>query len=149
MQKSIDALELPDPDRFETFNAIQESIRNGKQGGVVTHLLWPALARMLHIDIRYQAHSQAIQAGLAVERYRLAEGHLPKSLDNLVPAFTQVVPEDPFNGQSLRYRTLRTGFVVYSVSEDKSDDGGAERNTKKRDPGGKPLPWDITFIVER
>lgn len=149
MQKSIDALELPDPDRFETFNAIQESIRNGKKGGVVTHLLWPALARMLHIDIRYQAQARVTQAGLAVERYQLAEGHLPQSLDNLVPTFTKVVAEDPFNGQNLRYRKLKTGFVVYSVGEDLSDNGGAERNTKKRDPGGKPLPWDITFIVER
>jgi len=149
MQKSIDALELPDPDRLETFNAIQENIHNGKQGGVITNLLWPALARTLQIDIRHQAHSRVTQAGLAIERYRLAEGHLPQSLDNLVPAFTQVVPQDPFNGESLRYLSLKNGFIVYSVGEDLSDDGGAERDSRKRDPGGKPLPWDITFIVER
>jgi hypothetical protein len=149
MQESIDALELPDPDLLVTFNAVQESVRSGKQGGIITDLIWPALARTLQIDIRYQAQARATQAGLAVERYRMAEGHLPQSLDNLVPAFTQVVPEDPFNGENLRYRSLKTGFVVYSVSEDLSDNGGAERNTKKRDPGGKPLPWDITFIVER
>ena len=149
MQKSIDALELPDPDRLETFNTIQESVHSGKQGGVIINLIWPALARTLQIDIRYQAHSRVTQAGLAVERYRLAEGYLPESLDNLVPAFIQVVPEDPFNGENLRYRRLKTGFVVYSVGEDLYDNGGAERNTKKRDPAGKPLPWDITFIVER
>jgi hypothetical protein len=59
------------------------------------------------------------------------------------------VPQDPFNGESLRYLSLKNGFIVYSVGEDLSDDGGAERDSRKRDPGDKPLPWDITFIVER
>jgi hypothetical protein len=149
MQKSIDALELPDPDRLETFNAIQENIHSGKQGGVITDLIWPALARTLQLDIRHQAHARVTQAGLAIERYRLAEGHLPQSLDNLVPDFLQTVPEDPFNGENLRYRNLKNGFVVYSVGEDLTDEGGAERDSRKRDPSGKPLPWDITFIVER
>jgi len=78
----------------------------------------------------------------------LAEGQLPKSLDNLVPAYMEIVPEDPFNGQSLRYRRLKTGFVVYSVNEDLSDNGGAESNSKKRDQRGRRLS-DITFVVER
>jgi len=52
-------------------------------------------------------------------------------------------------GKSLRYRKLKPGFVVCSINEDLSDNGGAERNTKKRDQRGKPLSWDITFIVER
>ena len=56
---------------------------------------------------------------------------------------------DPFDGQNLKYRTLETGFVVYSVGEDLTDEGGAERDSKKRDKKGKPLPWDVTFIVER
>jgi hypothetical protein len=149
MEKSIDALDSPDPDRLNKFNAIQESIRSGKKGGIITDLLWPALARTLQIDTRHQAHALVIQAGLAVERYRLAEGHLPQSLKDLVPTYMGIVPTDPFDGQSLKYRALKTGYVVYSVGEDLTDDGGAERNTRKRTPNDKPLPWDITFIVER
>ncbi|MFC1603542.1 hypothetical protein ACFL5F_00815 [Planctomycetota bacterium] len=148
MQKSINALELPDSDRLDAFSIIQENFRSGKQRGVPFHLLWPTSAWTLKLDIMRQAHYRATQTGLAVERYRLAEGQLPKSLDNLVPAYMEIVPEDPFNGQSLRYRRLKTGFVVYSVGEDLSDNGGAERNSKKRDERGKPL-FDITFIVER
>jgi hypothetical protein len=149
MQKSIDALELPDPDRLETFNAIQENIHNGKQGCVITNLLWPALARTLQIDIRHQAHSRVTQAGLAIERYRLAEGCLPESLKCLVPAYAQAIPMDPFDGRELKYRTLTTGYVVYSVGDDLTDEGGTERDGRGRDARGKPLPWDITFIVER
>jgi hypothetical protein len=149
MQDCLDALELPDPERLETFDAVQENVRSGKQIGVVTNLLWPALARTLQFDIWDQAHARAAQAGLAIERYRLAKGHLPQSLDNLVPAYLDAVPMDPFNGQEMRYRLRKTGFVVYSVGEDLSDDGGAERDSRRRDPNDKPLPFDITFIVER
>ncbi len=149
MQKSIDALELPDSDRLDAFSIIQENFGGGKHRGVPFHLLWPTCAWTLQFDIMRQAHSRATQTGLAVERYRLAEGQLPKSLGNLVPAYMEIVPEDPFNGQSLRYRRLKTGFVVYSVNKDPSDNGGAERNSKKRDPRGKLMSWDITFTVER
>jgi len=149
MQECLDALDLPDPERLEAFEAIQESVRSGKRGGVVTRLLWPALARTLQIDIRGLTHARATQTALAVERYRLAEGHLPQSLDNLVPAYVEAVPVDPFNGQDMRYRVRKTGFVAYSIGEDLSDDGGAERDSRRRDPSGKPLPWDVTFIVER
>ena len=149
MQESIDALESPDPDRLEAFEAVQESVRSGKQGGVVSRLLWPALARTLEIDIRCLAHARATQTALAVERYRLAEGRVPQSLDNLVPAYMEAVPADPFDGQDMRYRVRKIGFVVYSVGEDRSDDGGAERDTRRRDPSGEPAPWDVTFIVER
>ena len=148
MQKSINALELPASDRLDAFSIIQENFRSVEQRGVPFHLLWPTSAWTLKLDIKRQAHYRATQTGLAVERYRLAEGQLPKSLDNLVPAYMEIVPEDPFNGQNLRYRRLKTGFVVYSVGEDLSDNGGGERNSKKRDERGKPL-FDITFIVER
>jgi hypothetical protein len=149
MQECLDALELPDPERLEAFEAVQEAVRSGKRGGAATRLLWPALARSLQIDIRSLAHARATQTALAVERYRLAEGRLPQSLANLVPAYLEAVPVDPFNGQEMGYRVRKTGFVVYSVGEDLSNDGGAERDTRRRDPSGKPLPWDITFIVER
>ena len=143
MQKSIDALELPDPDRLKAFEAIRDSAPRNNQGRIIRDVL------ELEMEIYRQARARVTLAALAVERYRLAEGHLPKSLDNLVPAYMEIVPEDPFNGQSLRYRRLKTGFVVYSVNEDLSDNGGAEISKKRLDPGGKLLPWDITFIVER
>jgi len=81
-------------------------------------------------------------------RYRLATGNLPDTLADLVPTYLDAVPEDPFDGRTLRYEKLETGFVVYSVGEDKRDDGGTERlPTGKRTKA--PSSWDITFIVER
>jgi hypothetical protein len=143
MQKSIDALELPDRDRLTAFEAIRQSAPRNRQGRIIRDIL------TLEREIDRQARARLTLAALAVERYRLAEGHLPQSLNNLVPAYAEIVPEDPFNGQNLRYRRLKTGFVVYSVNDDLSDNGGAGISQKRLDPEGKLLPWDITFIVER
>jgi hypothetical protein len=149
MQEYIDAMDLPSDERLLVFDSIQEDVDSGKRGGLLTRLLWPALARTLDIDTRCTAEALAAQTALAVERYRLAEGHLPESLENLVPAYMEVVPKDPFDGRNLRYITREKGFVVYSVSDDLTDNGGAERDGRGRDRRGKPLPWDITFIMER
>ncbi len=149
MQEYLDAMELPSDERLLVFDSIQEDVGSGKRGGLLTRLIWPALARTLDIDTRCTAEALAAQTALAVERYRLAEGHLPESLENLVPGCMELVPKDPFDGRSLRYFTRENGFVVYSIGDDLTDNGGAERDSQKRDRRGKPLPWDITFIMER
>ena len=149
MQEYLDAMELPSDERLLVFDSIQEDVNSGKRGGLLTRLIWPALARTLEIDTRCTAEALAAQTALAVQRYRLAEGHLPESLENLVPACMEVVPKDPFDGRSLRYFTRENGFVVYSIGDDLTDNGGAERDGRGRDRRGKPLPWDITFIIER
>jgi hypothetical protein len=149
MQEYIDAMELPSDERLLVFNSIQEDVDSGKRGGLLTRLLWPALARILERETRCTAEARAAQTALAVERYRLAQGNLPESLENLVPAYMEVVPKDPFDGRRLRYFMRESGFVVYSVGDDLTDNGGAEQDSKKRDRRGKMLPWDITFIMER
>jgi hypothetical protein len=149
MQEYIDAMELPSDERLLAFNSIQEDVDSGKRGGLLTRLLWPALGRMLELETRCTAEALLAQTALAVERYRLAEGHLPESLEDLVPAYMEAVPKDPFDGRRLRYFTPENGFVVYSVGDDLTDNGGVERDGRGRDRRGKPLPWDITFIMER
>ncbi|MBW7992040.1 MAG: hypothetical protein FVQ84_18775 [Planctomycetes bacterium] len=149
MQELIDAMELSADERLLVFDSIQKDVDSGKRGGMLTRMLMPAFGRIMQIETRHLAHLLVTQTALTVERYRLTEGHLPESLENLVPAYMEVVPKDPFDGLNLKYRTLETGFVVYSVGYDLTDEGGAERDSQKRDQRGKPLPWDITFIVER
>jgi hypothetical protein len=149
MQEYIDAVGLPPHERLLVFDSIQKAVHDGKRGGLITQMIMPALSRTLQLETRCLAHLRAAQTALAVEHYRLTEGHLPQSLDNLVPTYMQVVPKDPFDGRNLRYRKLETGFVVYSVGEDLTDEGGTEKGKGKRGPGGKPAPWDVTFIVER
>ena len=90
------------------------------------------------------------RTGLAIQRYRFAAGALPGTLAELVPAYLDAVPKDPFDGNELRYNKRGAGFVVYSIGEDRSDDGGAEQLPQSKRPKGQPPPnWDVTFIVEK
>ncbi len=61
----------------------------------------------------------------ALERYRLAHGNYPETLDALAPQFIAAVPHDIINGQPLHYRRTEDGnFVLYSVGWNEIDDGG-------------------------
>lgn len=61
----------------------------------------------------------------ALERYRLAQGRYPSSLDELTPRFLLTVPRDLINHQPLHYRLASDGrFSLYSVGWDEKDDGG-------------------------
>jgi hypothetical protein len=60
-----------------------------------------------------------------LERYRLAHGEYPETLDALAPQFIEKVPHDIINGKPLHYRRTDDGkFVLYSVGWNGTDDGG-------------------------
>jgi len=61
----------------------------------------------------------------ALERYRLAHGAYPETLDALVPQFIEKLPHDIIGGQPLHYRRTDGGkFLLYSVGWNETDDGG-------------------------
>jgi hypothetical protein len=72
----------------------------------------------------------------ALERYRLAHGQYPATLEALVPAYVPQVPAD-FLAQPLAplhyRRTDDGGFQLYSVGPDRTDNGGkVQRPTDPR-----------------
>jgi hypothetical protein len=61
----------------------------------------------------------------ALERFRLAQGNYPESLDALVPRFIETLPHDVIGGQPLKYHRTDNGqFALYSVGWNGTDDGG-------------------------
>jgi len=61
----------------------------------------------------------------ALERFRLAHGSYPESLQDLVPAFANHLPIDLVNGEALRYQRLgKDRFKLYSVGWNLKDEGG-------------------------
>ena len=99
-------------------------------------------------ELSWVTTARCAQAGMAVERWRRTHGGaLPSSLNELVPSCLAAVPEDPMDGKPLKYRMLTPapGYVVYSVGEDGTDDGGKERVSGS----GKTNGWDYTFTVNR
>ncbi|HEV7280022.1 MAG TPA: hypothetical protein VGN57_07390 [Pirellulaceae bacterium] len=76
-----------------------------------------------------QARANLTAAALACERYRLANGGWPATLDDLTPDYLEAVPLDPFAERSLSYAVEEKGILLYSVGIDRVDDGGFEDTT--------------------
>jgi hypothetical protein len=71
---------------------------------------------------------EMVNTVIALKRYHLREGKMPRALAVLVPDYLNAVPRDLVDGQPLRYRLNADGtFVLYSVGEDARDDGGDSR----------------------
>jgi hypothetical protein len=146
MDGYIKSAQLPLHKRQEAVNAIDTRLQSTSQIHILLHAIMPALSRITTINLRNIAQLRTARLALAIERYRLAAGRLPEALTELVPSYLDAVPADPFDGKEMRYKKLETGFVVYSIGEDLSDDGGKEKPPRRT----KESPnWDVTFIVER
>ena len=148
MQDYIEAAALPPREQLVRCEAIDQSINGPRRLGLLTQMLIPALGRINVLYVRSVAHRRVVLTALAVEQYRQAEGRRPQALSDLVPTYLETIPQDPFDGENMRYRLLDSGYVVYSIGDDRSDDGGAEKDDKKRDADGNVL-WDVNFVVER
>jgi hypothetical protein len=100
---------------------------------VLTAASW---ARLVESQQRRVALLRCAAVALAVERYHVARGAWPESLDKMVEAgLLKAVPRDPFDGRPLRIVKRGGGVVVYSVGVDEADDGGKLDRQKMTGPG--------------
>lgn len=61
----------------------------------------------------------------AIERFRFTHGHIPGSLDELVPEYLDAVPRDLFADELLQYRPAADdSYILYSIGWNEKDDGG-------------------------
>lgn len=68
---------------------------------------------------------RAARAAVAVALYRAGHGgQLPRTLEELRPAYLTDVPQDPATGGPLLYRSDDRSYTVYSTGPDRKDDGG-------------------------
>lgn len=146
MEDYIETTQLPPHQRQSAIDAINAKIDKIPKIYILLRAVMPALSRYAIIDIRIIAQLRTARTALAIQRYRLATGNLPDTLSDLLPTYLEAIPKDPFDDKELRYRKLETGFVVYSIGEDGTDDGGKERPRKPPRPSG---PTDVTFIIQR
>jgi len=100
-------------------------------------MLIPALAKVANKCVFAQATLDLARLGIALERYRLAHGQFPDTLEALAPAFLSPLPHDLVTGGPLKYRrTEPDGFILYSVGLNETDDGGQSGLTMT----GRPTP---------
>jgi len=95
----------------------------------IRHLLLgiaaPSFKGLESRDLQIATQTDHCVIACAIERFRLARGNDPGSLDELIPQFIPALPKDIVNGEPYRYRRTEDGrFVLYSVGLDLHDDGG-------------------------
>jgi hypothetical protein len=105
-------------------------------------MLLPALAKVAKKTAFTQQSLDFARLAIALERYRLAAGQFPDTLDALSPKFLVEIPHDVINGKPLRYRRTENGsFVLYSVGWNETDDGGEVSQTQTKRPNPEAGDW--------
>jgi hypothetical protein len=107
-----------------------------------TALLAPATRKAFTAATKRSAERDVLVAAIAAERYRLKTGQFPTALSQLVPEFLPAVPADPFGGGPLRMVNREGELIVYSVGEDRQDDGGS-------DPASDGVPDIVVTVREK
>ena len=147
MTNLVALVALPYPQALDAAAGIKipgiQTVLDGKL--VVSAVLLPKPARFVNKGAEAVARIRLARTALAVERYRLKHGGaLPASLADISAELSGGVPEDPFDGQPLRYKKLPArGYAVYSVGADRKDNGG-----EVREPDGKTPP-DVGMTIIR
>jgi hypothetical protein len=121
----------------ENAGRIDSQVQNPLSGllhhRVLVRLLLPGLARTFQKSALSQTGVDQAALACALERYRLANGKLPPTLDSLVPQFIDHVSKDVCNAQPLKYRAADDGqYRLYSVGwNEKDDDGTIVMNSER------------------
>ena len=96
------------------------------------HYLMPALGAARRTEYAGMVRDDLAQLAFAVERYRLAQGHLPATLEDLAKAGGDLYTTDRFNEQPLTYLTDAdgVGYTLYSVGRNLTDEGGLDEQSE-------------------
>jgi hypothetical protein len=111
--------------------AVEADAKHRNPYNMIETLLLPTLGNALKKFAYGQSSANLARVAIALERYHLAHGEFPESLDVLTPQFFAKLPHDIINGQPLHYHRTSDGqFVLYSVGWNETDDGGEVGLTK-------------------
>jgi hypothetical protein len=87
----------------------------------------PNFTRAWQVTAHNQSLAYEAQIACALERFKLAQGAYPDTLDMLAPQFIETIPHDIIGGEPLHYRRTDDGkFLLYSIGWNERDDGGKD-----------------------
>ncbi|HTI50523.1 MAG TPA: hypothetical protein VL475_06220 [Planctomycetaceae bacterium] len=135
-ERSIDAYSESWADNLERQRGLSAELSAGARSqwtrlqmtGV--QMMLPALEQGAVAGARAEARQKCAVAVIALQRYRLAHGRLPESLEEMKGHIPGAATEggtalvDPFDGKPLRYKIEEARVHIYSVGENAIDDGG-------------------------
>jgi hypothetical protein len=111
--------------RRHFLNKLERDYTKFRSYTFVVSIAIPNFARSIQTLGLSQTWANQALIACALERYRLAQGHFPESLDALALQFIEGIPRDLLNGRPLKYRRTEAGqFLPYSVGWNETDVGG-------------------------
>jgi hypothetical protein len=115
------------PAAFQRANdAVNAKMKHYSPYKVQALMLFPAISASTRKIAAIQSSIDLARVAIALERYHLAHGEYPETLDTIAPQFVAQLPHDIINGQPLHYRREANGqFVLYSVGWNETDEGGS------------------------
>jgi len=146
MNDYVEALALPAPRRYIEAARVAKGLEARiPRWAILSQILLPALEKVFVQAQFHEARCKTAAAAVAALRFREKKGRYPDRLAALVPQFIEAVPLDPFDGKPIRYRKVPGGIIVYSVGEDRRDDGGAMKDLRGPDLAFRLLPRKASF----
>ncbi len=104
---------------------VDKAIQHPRPWNIWARFAIPNFTKAVQTTAHNQTQVNEGQIACALERYHLAHGEYPGTLDALAPQFIEKLPHDIIGGQPLHYRRTDDGkFLLYSVGWNETDDGG-------------------------
>lgn len=106
---------------------IRESFVQSKNPLMLVHSWWSLRTMLKKAEARNLkkiAQRRLLLVELAVRCHTSVHGAPPKQLNDLAPELLTAVPADPFTGRAFAYRPQDSGWLLYSLGANRTDDGG-------------------------
>jgi hypothetical protein len=131
MKRAESAAALPMPDCLNALAELEADLETDRQAGggdrnTMVLLLLPALRAAATAVARAEAQRDCTVVLIAARRYHLRNGSWPDSPVELTPDLLPSAPNDPFDGQPLRFMRNESDLIAYSVGENGRDDAGLD-----------------------
>lgn len=86
-----------------------------------------------------------LEVALALRAWQLDKGSYPDSLQQLLPAYLDTLPADPFSVRgTFHYRRGKTGYLLYSLGPNGRDDAGRPIGQIWDYPPRGDIVWGVT-----
>jgi hypothetical protein len=117
-------LELPLWQSSDLGTEFQHFIEKNGIAHAVLGFVFPAYSSLRKASDRMIGRQEAVIASLAMHRYFLKHGQWPDSFEQLSPEFVTEFPIDVITGDFIKFKIGDSGPIIYSVGNDRDDDGG-------------------------
>jgi hypothetical protein len=115
-----------DPDRPDSDQYLKDVLEENPIKYHLLNLMFPATGQIRNAMDRTIGRQEGVIAALAIQRYYLKYGSWPQDYADVSPEFVTEFPIDQVNGALLNFKCDENGPLIYSVGNDRDDDGGQD-----------------------